>query len=121
MPDKILIVDDEEDLVEMLTFRLRAADYDVVSARDGREGLEKAKTEKPDLIILDVMMPKMDGYHVCRTLKSDNAYKNIPIIMLTAKVLDGDKKAGEIAGADDYITKPFDGGELLAKIKKLLG
>lgn len=121
MAKKILIVDDEKDLVEILTFRLEAAGYDVVSAQNGQEGLEKAKSEKPDLVLLDVMMPKMDGYQVCRALKLDGKYKKVPIIILTAKVEEGDKRTGETVGADGYITKPFDSGELLAKIKELIG
>ncbi len=121
MAKKILVVDDERDLVETITFRLEAAGYEVSSAFDGQEGLEKAREIKPDLILLDVMMPKMDGYQVCRMLKFDDDYKNIPIIMLTARGQEQDKKTGGDVGADDYITKPFDSKDLLARIQKMLG
>jgi len=84
------------------------------------EGLDKAREEKPDLILLDVMMPKMDGYEVCRLLKYDEEFETTPIIMLTARTQAKDKSIGKDVGADDYITKPFDGTDLLEKIKKLL-
>jgi len=117
---KILLVDDEKDLVDTVTFRLKASGYDVVTAYDGQEALTKTRTEKPDLIILDLMLPKMDGYKVCRMLKFDERYKKIPIIMFTARAQDSDKKMGEEVGADAYITKPFDPQTLLGKIKELL-
>jgi len=118
---KILLVDDEKDLVETVTFRLEAAGYEVVPAYDGQEGFEKAKSEKPDLIILDLMLPKMDGYKVCRMLNFDGKYKKIPILMFTARAQESDKKIGEEVGANDYITKPFEPQALLGKIKELLG
>lgn len=117
---RILLVDDEKDLVETLSFRLEANDYEVIAAYDGHEGLDKAKKEKPDLIILDLMLPKMDGYKVCRILKFDEKYKNIPIILFTARAQESDKKLGEEVGADTYITKPFEPQILLEKIKALL-
>ncbi len=117
---KILLVDDEKDLVDTVSFRLKASGYDVVVAYDGQEALTKTRVEKPDLIILDLMLPKMDGYKVCRMLKFDERYKNIPIIMFTARVQESDKKMGEEVGADAYITKPFDPENLLGKIKELL-
>lgn len=120
MPKKILIVDDEADLVETLTYRLKAAGFDVASACDGVDGLGKARREKPDLILLDVMMPKMDGYQVCRLLKFSNDTKYIPIIILTARSQDQDKLTGQDVGADLYITKPFEGAELVKKIQELL-
>lgn len=120
MVKKILIVDDEKDLVETLTFRLEAAGFEVIPAYDGLEGLSKARKEKPDLILLDVMMPKMDGYQVCRLLKFSTDTKDIPIIMLTARGQDRDKLTGQEVGADVYITKPFDGAELVKKIKEVL-
>lgn len=122
MADKkrILIVDDERDLVETITFRLEASGYEVLAAYDGQDGLEKARGEKPDLILLDVMMPKMDGYQVCRMLKFDDEFKNIPIIMLTARGQNQDKRTGTDVGADCYITKPFDSKMLLEEIKKHL-
>ena len=118
---KILVVDDERDLVETLVFRLEALGYEVLTAYNGQEGLDKARTEKPDLILLDVMMPVMDGYQVCRMLKFDEEFKSIPIIMLTARGQDKDKKTGSDVGADDYVTKPFDSADLTARIKKFLG
>lgn len=120
MPKKILIADDEVDLVETLTYRLDAAGFEVIAAHDGMEGLAKARKEKPDLIILDVMMPKMDGYQVCRLLKFSKDTKDIPIIMLTARSQDQDRITGQEVGADIYITKPFDGAQLVKKIQEIL-
>lgn len=117
---KILLVDDEKDLVDTVSFRLKASGYDVVTAYDGQEALTKTRLEKPDLIVLDLMLPKMDGYKVCRMLKFDERYKDIPIIMFTARVQDSDRKMGEEVGADAYITKPFDPQNLLGKVKELL-
>src|SRR3989338_304546 len=102
MSKKILIVDDEVDLVETLTFRLEAAGYTVVKAYNGQEGLEKAREENPDLILLDVMMPKMDGYTLCRLLKFDVKFRGTPVIMLTARGQDSDKKTGREVGVSDY-------------------
>lgn len=117
---RILIVDDEEDIVSVLRFRLEANNYAVLSALDGQEGLNKARAEKPDLIILDLMLPKLDGYKVCRMLKFDESYKNIPIIMFTAKAQKKDEELGMEMGANAYIAKPFEPEVLLAKIKELL-
>ncbi|MFH1269839.1 MAG: response regulator [Candidatus Omnitrophota bacterium] len=117
---KILIVDDEKVLVETVTLRLEASGYEVIFAYDGFEGLEKAKKEKPDLIILDLMLPRMDGYKVCGLLKVDTRYKKIPIIMFTARAQESDKKMGKEVGADAYITKPFEPRELLEKINELI-
>ena len=122
MPSKrILVVDDETDIVELLKLRLEANGYGVICAHDGRAGLEMAKKEKPDLIILDLMLPKMDGYKVCGLLKADARYSKIPIIMFTARAQESDKKMGEDVGANAYITKPFDPKVLLGKIGELLG
>lgn len=120
MAKKILVVDDEKDLVETVIFRLQASGYEVISAYDGQEGLDKAKKEKPDLIILDLMLPKMNGYKVCGLLKSDSRYSKIPIILFTARAQESDKSMGMEVGGDAYITKPFDPPALLAKIKELL-
>ncbi len=120
MKKKILVVDDERVLVELLKMRLGEANYEVLIAHDGQEGLETAKREKPDLILLDIMMPKMDGYQVCRLLKFDAAYKQIPIIMLTARGREQDQKAAHEVGADDFIVKPFDPKDLLTKIATFL-
>jgi len=121
MAKKILLVDDEKDLVETLAFRLEASNYEVVKAHDGQDGLDKARSVHPDLIILDLMLPKMDGYKVCRMLKFDEKFKKIPIIIFTARAQESDKKMGAEVGADAYITKPFEPKELLGKIKELLG
>ena len=120
MTKKILIIDDEPQLVDMLKIRLESNNFGVIAAYDGQEGLEKARKEKPDLIILDLMLPKIDGYKVCRMLKFDNEYKNIPIILVTSRSQESDKKMGEEVGADAYITKPFEPQVLLKSIKKLL-
>ncbi|MBU4311604.1 MAG: response regulator [Candidatus Omnitrophica bacterium] len=117
---KILIVDDEEDLRKMLKFRLEAVGFDITEAVDGQEGLDKARSTGPDLLILDLMLPKIDGYKVCRMLKFDEKYKHIPIIMFTARAENKDKQIGKEMGADTYITKPFEPEVLLAKIKELL-
>jgi len=116
----ILVIDDEPFLVKALKIRLELAGYKVITAYDGLEGLNKAQDEKPDLIILDVMLPKKNGYQICQQLKSDDQYQHIPIIMLTAKGQKSDKEWGEKTGADIYLTKPFEDTELLAKIKELL-
>ncbi|MBM3248607.1 MAG: response regulator [Candidatus Omnitrophica bacterium] len=120
MKKRILLVDDEPDVVKIVKFRLEENDYEVLVATDGQEALEKARKEKPDLIILDLMLPKMDGYKVCRMLKFDEKYKHIPIIIFTARGQDLDKKVGYDVGASEYIIKPFEPQVLLAKIKDLL-
>ncbi len=117
---KILIVDDEPDLVETLRFALELEGYKVLVAVNGEEGLNTARQEKPDLILLDLMLPKLDGYKVCRLLKFDERYKSIPILMLTAKTQDKDRMLGKETGANEYLTKPFDMDELMAKIKSYL-
>jgi len=117
---RILIVDDEEDILKVLRFRLEANNYEVLSASDGQEGLNKARSEKPDLIILDLMLPKLDGYKVCRMLKFDENYKTIPIILFTARAQASDKELGMEMGANAYIPKPFEPAILLGKIQELL-
>lgn len=116
---KILIVEDENDLVEALTLRLEANNYEVLKAYDGQQGLDRAKKDRPDLIILDLMLPKIDGYKVCRLLKFDEKYKKIPVILFTARAQESDKKLGEEVGADAYIIKPFEPKVLLDKIAEL--
>jgi DNA-binding response OmpR family regulator len=116
----ILIADDEADIVETLAFMLETQDFNVITANDGEDALLKAKEERPDLILLDVMMPKMNGYKVCRLLKFDKQYNNIPILMLTARSQDEDRAIGEETGADEYITKPFDIEEVVEKVKEYL-
>ena len=117
---KILLVDDEKDLVYAVKLQLEADGYEVLIAYDGQEALDKARREKPDIIILDVMLPKLDGYKVCRMLKFDEKYKKIPLIIFTARVQASDEKLSYAVGADAYVTKPFDSHVLLDQIKKLL-
>ncbi|VVB89584.1 Chemotaxis protein CheY [uncultured archaeon] len=117
---KILIVDDEMDSLLPLKRSLERENYKVVEAYNGQEGLRKAAAEIPDIILLDLMMPGMDGYEVCNRLKKETALKNTQIIMLTAKDEVGDKVRGLDLGADDYVTKPFNLSELKARIKTAL-
>ncbi len=117
---KILIVDDEIDTLLPLQRSLEVEDYIVVGACNGKEALIKAITDIPDLILLDLMMPEMDGYEVCAKLKTDELTKNIPVIMLTAKDTVREKVKGLDIGADDYVTKPFHLIELKARIKSVL-
>lgn len=120
MRKKILIIEDEVELVEMLKVRLEPGEYDIISAYDGEEGLEKAKKDNPDLILLDLILPKVDGYQVCGILKKDKKYSHIPIVMFSARAKESDIKLGKELGADGYITKPFEPSVLLAKIKGLI-
>lgn len=120
MAKKILIIEDEVELVDMVVMRLEANGYEVMSANDGEAGLDAVKKNKPDLILLDLMLPKIDGYQVCRILKSDNRFEDIPIIMFTARAQESEMKKGMALGADAYITKPFEPPVLIAKIKELL-
>ncbi|MCX5698451.1 MAG: response regulator [Candidatus Omnitrophica bacterium] len=120
MPKTILVVDDEPQLVDLVKMRLEANNYLVLTADDGQEALEKARQDKPDLIILDLMLPKMDGYKVCGLLKADARYNKIPIILFTARAQESDRKTGKDVGADAYITKPFEPQTLLGAIKELL-
>ncbi len=117
---RILLVDDEEDLVKTVSFRLEANGYEVTSAYNGMEAIDKVHKDKPDLVILDLMLPKIDGYKVCGLLKKDSRYKEIPIIMFSARAQEADIKMGEEVGADAYITKPFEPQALLDKISELL-
>ena len=118
MAKKILIVDDEEDFVDMVKMRLKANGYETSEAYNGTEGLKKAENENPDLILLDIMMPKKDGYTMLRELKVKDATKSIPVIVLTAK--SGMKELFEIEGVRDFITKPFDSEDFLLRIAKVL-
>lgn len=117
---KILIVDDEQDIVESLKFVLETANFTCYCAYNGEDGLRLAKEIVPDLIILDVMMPKINGYKISRLLKYDTKYKNIPILMVTARSQEEDKLIGEETGADEYITKPFDLDEIVKKVEQYL-
>ena len=118
---KILVVDDEIYIVHILDFSLGMEGYSVVTALDGEQALEKARTEKPDLIVLDIMMPKLDGYETCKRLKAEDATKAIPVILLSAKGRNVDQKVGFEVGADDYITKPFSPRKLVERINAILG
>ncbi len=115
---RILVVEDDPTILKLLSGDLELEGYTVSTAKDGLEGLEKAKTLKPDLLILDVMMPKMNGYDVCRALRKDGS--DIPIIMLTARGQEAEKVVGLNQGADDYVTKPYGSMELIARVKALL-
>ena len=116
----ILLVDDEPSLVKVVSKRLHSEGFDVCVAIDGEEALLQVAAEHPDVIILDVMLPKMNGQEVCRKLKWDTRYQKIPIIMFSAKVQERDERMGFEAGADAYIRKPFRAAELLEKIRALL-
>jgi diguanylate cyclase (GGDEF)-like protein len=118
--EKVLVVDDEPDIVEMVKARLELNNFQVITARDGEEALKKIEREEPDLVLLDVVLPKMDGLEICRKLREDIILSYIPIIMLTAKGNLSDMVAGIEAGADDYIVKPFDPAELIARTKMVL-
>ena len=117
---KILVVDDEADLVKTIRFSLETKGYTVLVSYNGEDALNQARKEHPDLVLLDIMLPKLDGYKVCRLLKFDERYKHIPIMMLTAKTQEKDKILAMETGADEYITKPFDMDELIEKIKAYL-
>src|SRR5205823_7083197 len=119
MAKKILAVDDERHIVRLVEVNLQRAGYDVVTAYDGKEALEKVKTENPDLVVLDVMMPYMDGFEVLRNLQADPTTAEIPVIMLTAKAQDADVFRGWQSGVDCYLTKPFNPMELLTFVKRI--
>ncbi|AOR23206.1 winged helix-turn-helix domain-containing protein [Clostridium taeniosporum] len=118
--EKILIVDDEEHIIELLRFNLINAGYKIISSNNGLDALKLAKEEKPKLILLDLMLPGLDGFDVCKEIKKDKETQKISIIMLTAKGEEIDKILGLELGADDYITKPFSVRELLARVKAVL-
>jgi two-component system phosphate regulon response regulator PhoB len=120
MKAKILVVDDEADAVELIEFNLKAAGYEVLTAADGAQALSKAKQSLPALVLLDLMLPEVDGLDVCRQLRADPATQSIPIIMLTAKSEEIDRVLGLELGADDYVTKPFSPRELVLRVKNLL-
>jgi two-component system phosphate regulon response regulator PhoB len=113
-------VDDEPDAIDLIKFNLKAAGYEVVTAADGEEALKKTRSLLPDLIILDLMLPEVDGLEVCKILRRDTRVSGIPIIMLTAKAAEIDRVLGLELGADDYVTKPFSPRELVLRVKRLL-
>src|SRR6476619_4951066 len=118
---KILIVEDEPDVVDLLTLQLRkAGGFSALTAHDGTEGLKKARSESPALIVLDLMLPRMSGLELCKVLKTDPSTRHIPIIMLTAKAEEVDRIVGLEFGADDYVTKPFSPREIILRIKAIM-
>jgi len=120
MKEKILIVEDEKDIVKMLDYNLKKEGFRVISVSDGEDALDAACKEHPDLVLLDLMLPGMDGLEVCKALKKEDKTAGIPIIMLTAKAQESDKVVGLELGADDYVTKPFSPRELIARVKAVL-
>ncbi len=116
----ILIVEDEKDIVDLISYHLSQSGFSVITALDGPSGLERAKKERPGLVILDLMLPGMDGKDVCRALKSNPLTQSIPILMLTAKTEEVDRVIGFELGADDYVTKPFSPRELVLRVKAIL-
>ena len=120
MPAKILVCDDERHIVRLIQVNLERQGYNVVTAYDGKEGLEKVRAEKPDLCVLDVMMPYMDGFEVLKNIRRDPDTEATPVIMLTAKAQDKDVFEGYSYGADMYLTKPFNPMELISFVKRIL-
>ena len=116
----ILVVDDEPDLVQLVSLRLKIAGYDVMAAYDGQEALDQVKRTRPDLIILDLMLPKLDGYKVCRLLKFDERYKEIPVLIFTARAQEQDVKMAIECGAEAYMMKPFEPKVFLDKLAELI-
>lgn len=117
---KVLIVEDEETLARTLAEKLRGDGYSVVTAGDGEEGLDKVREDRPDLIVLDIMLPKLDGLSLCRIIRRDTSTAHIPIIMLTARGTEVDKIVGLESGADDYVVKPLALGEFLARVRAVM-
>jgi len=117
---KIMVVDDEPDALELIEFNLKQAGYDVVTAGDGAAALKKAHSASPDLVILDIMLPEIDGFEVCKLLRRDPATAAIPILMLTARAAEIDRVLGLELGGDDYVTKPFSPRELVLRVNKIL-
>jgi DNA-binding response OmpR family regulator len=117
---KVLLVDDDPVILKLLQVNFEMEGYNVLTANDGVEGLEKARAERPDVVILDIMMPRMDGLEVTRELKGDDSTKDMPILLLSAKAQASDIQLGREVGADDYLTKPFDPLELLERVGEIL-
>lgn len=118
-PLKVLVCDDERHIVRLIQINLEKQGYQVITAYDGKEGLEKIRSEKPDLVVLDVMMPYMDGFEVLKNLRREPETENLPVIMLTAKAQDKDVFEGYHYGADMYLTKPFNPNELIMFVKRI--
>jgi DNA-binding response OmpR family regulator len=117
MGNLVLIADDDHDIVRFLALNLRLEGFEVVVANDGQDALDKALDVRPSLILLDTMMPRMDGYEVCSRLRDERPEARIPVIMLTAKSMEADRSMAYTAGADDWVTKPFDPADLVSKVK----
>jgi DNA-binding response OmpR family regulator len=114
---KVLVVDDEEYIQHILNFSFGAEGFEVITAGDGEEAVTLARSERPDIVVLDIMMPKMDGYEACKQIKADPQTQSIPVILLTAKGREVDRKLGAEAGADDYVVKPFSPGRLIERVE----
>ncbi len=121
MPKKVLIVDDEPNIVLSLEFLMEEAGYEVRSVADGQQALDAVREEVPDLILLDIMLPKLDGYEICREIRANPQAKDVRVIMLTAKGREVDQEKGLAFGADEYITKPFSTREVVEKVRHILG
>lgn len=118
---RILIVDDEADLVSVLRIGLEIEGFEVIDAADGEDGLRRAREDRPDLLVLDLMLPKLDGYKVCRALKFDERYRQLPIFILSARSGENDRRLALDLGADAFISKPYDMADLVARIRARLG
>ncbi len=118
--EKIVVIEDEADILEVLQYNLKREGYTVIASRDGEEGLDSVRRENPDLVLLDLMLPGLDGLEVCKRLQADPVTANVPVIMVTAKGEETDVVSGLQIGADDYVTKPFSPKELLARVKAVL-
>lgn len=117
---KILVIEDEPDAAELLKMHLETYEFEVLCAFDGKEGYHLARTKAPDLILLDLMLPEVDGFWICEMIKTDTKFSGIPVIVLTARSSDEDLDIAKKCGANDYVTKPFEFNNLLSKIRKLL-
>ena len=117
MGNLVLIADDDHDIVRFVALNLRLEGFEVVVANDGQDALDKALDARPSLILLDTMMPRMDGYEVCSRLRDERPEARIPVIMLTAKSMEADRSMAYTAGADDWVTKPFDPADLVSRVK----
>ncbi len=120
-PRLVLVADDNDDIVALVTFRLERAGYTVIQARDGEEALRLTREQRPQLAILDLMMPRLDGYEVTRGIRGDQAIADMPVVLLTARSQEADVARGFEVGADDYIRKPFSPQELLSRVQAILG
>ena len=116
----ILVIDDEKDLIELVRYNLEKEGFDVIAATDGQSGLEVIRKHRPELVMLDLMMPGIDGLQVCQRLRADQRTARTPVIMLTAKATEADRIVGLELGADDYVTKPFSPREVVARVKAVL-